>query len=315
MQDGNPTGWRRTLRSRAGLTVIAVVILAGISAVVASTPGVFHASVGSAGPNMGQTGHALGSSAASTAASTPTDASTTATTPFQTQVKAAMHSPATSGHLVIETANLALTVAKPATIADKITQAVNEQGGFVQSLNELTGSGTATDNLVVRVPEQGFGGFLKAVKGLGTVQSFSQTGQDVTDQHQALVTQLTQLQSEATAFTRLYDKAQAMSDMIQIQQSLSDVNTQILSVNAQLHQINRSVQLATVNITLTTGPVVVNHPANRMWTAFTRSLAGMEKSGTALLVFVAWLLPWSVLAAVAWWVYRFWVKLRKKTTS
>ncbi|SFV02356.1 DUF4349 domain-containing protein [Alicyclobacillus macrosporangiidus] len=314
--------WQRTgvFVSRPWVIVAAIAVLAAVSAVVfntnafqvgrrgsASSAAVSSAAAAAASgsaeaamPNSGQAGTHGPADGAIQAAAGANAASKTAAATTTTQ------------RMVIEQATVNISTSDVRQAADKVSRMVDSYGGFVESSRESTDNGQLTVWMTVRVPEKDFTQFLNAAKGLGTVTNFSQTGQDVTQQYNGLQQQLEELKSEADAYTRLFNKAQTMKDMIDIQQALVQVNSQIAQLNAQLHDLNRSVQLATVNLTLTppsfAGAASGDTPVTE---AFLQSFRVLKKSAYALVTIVAWLLPWVALAALALLGRRWWMRRRR----
>lgn len=217
--------------------------------------------------------------------------------------------------LVIETASLAISVTDVRTTSDKINQLVASNNGFVQSMNEYANQGQSTTNMTVRVPETAYEGLLSALKSYGTVNNFSQTGQDVTEQHNNLQEQINQLQSEADAYNRLYSRAQSMQDMLEIQQSLSQVNAEISNIQNQLHDLNRSVQLATISVNLTSGPSVSATKSTSFIGALKQSIQFMGHAAKIMLNVIAWLLPWGAVATLIGYGWNRWVRWRKSRSN
>ncbi len=211
--------------------------------------------------------------------------------------------------LVIETAGLDLTVSSVAITANQISDITVGDGGFVQTMQQSTDSqGQDFESMTVRIPQTQFQAALKQVKSFGKVNTFSQTGQDVTSQHDNLQQQIAELQSEEEAYTRLFDRATTMADMLQIQQSLTQVNSQLSNLDNQLHQLNRTVELATLNITLHQAAIGV--PEKTAPTPFFAPLAEsirlMERIGIGLVKVVSWLLPWALIVGLLYGGVRLW---------
>ncbi len=211
--------------------------------------------------------------------------------------------------MVVEQASLSITLPDVRKAEALIGQMVAGDGGFVESSQEATGGGNAlTAMMTVRVPEADFSTFLDHARTLGTVTDFSQTGQDVTQQYTGLLQQIAELRSEAAAYTRLYNKAQSMRDMLQIEQSLAQGNSQISDLSSQKHTLSRSVQLATVNVTLTTTTFSSSAPPPVV-TAWNEFISALGQSALWVFTSVAWVLPWAILfilivAAGRGWMYR-----------
>ncbi len=213
-----------------------------------------------------------------------------------------------SQRLVIETATLNITSKNVQTASQKLTQLVAEENGFVQSMNEYTDQGKSAISMTLRIPETDYRTFLDDAKSTGTVNNLSQTGQDVTQEHDNLQGQIKELQTEADAYTRLYSKAQSMNDMLEIQQSLTQVNGQIADLNSQIHNLNRAVQLATININIETDSVsnLSKNPA--FISSLFHSIRFMGQAGLSTLTIIAWLLPWGVLVGIIGLGWRLWIR-------
>ncbi|MCL6599268.1 MAG: DUF4349 domain-containing protein [Alicyclobacillus macrosporangiidus] len=311
--------WQRAgaFASRSWVIVAAIAVLAAISAVVFNTNAFQVGSRGSASsaavstasgsaqsamPSSGQAAHGSADVAQDVAQQAAAGAIAASKTAVAT----------TTQRMVIEQATVNISTSDVRQAAAKVSRMVEGYGGFVESSRESTDNGQLTVWMTVRVPETDFTPFLNGVKGLGTVTNFSQTGQDVTQQYNGLQQQLEELKSEADAYTRLFNKAQTMKDMIDIQQALVQVNSQIAQLNQQLHDLNRSVQLATVNLTLTppsfAGAASGDTPVIE---ALLQSFHVLQKSAYALVTMIAWLLPWGVLAALALLGRRWWMRRRR----
>lgn len=258
---------------------------------------------------------ATGSASATGPATSQTEsaASQTAATSGPTRGSSAASSQAgivlPTQRLVIETAGMDLTVSSVATTANQISDITVGDGGFVQTMQQSTDSqGQDFESMTVRIPQTEFQAALKQVKSLGKVNIFSQTGQDVTSQHNNLQQQIAERQSEAQAYTRLFDRATTMPDMLQIQQSLTQVNSQLSNLNNQLHQLNRTVRLAKLNITLHQSAIAA--PTKTAPTPFFTPLAAsirlMERIGMWLVKVVFWLLPWALIAGLLYGAVRLW---------
>jgi hypothetical protein len=231
-----------------------------------------------------------------------------------TQATPAMQNASTAVRKVIEQANLSITLAQVQPAANRLEGLARANGGFVESMQWSDDQSHTNVQMTVRVPETEFERFVDSAKALGTVSGFSQTGRDVTEQYNNLQQSIAQLTGQADAYTRLYNRAQSMQDMLQIQQALSNVNTQVSNLNQELHGLNRSVDLATVSLNLSANAPEVSAPAHTtpVIDALVASLRVLVKSMYALVTVIACLLPWVVLVAIVAWVWRLWSRWRKK---
>ncbi len=196
------------------------------------------------------------------------------------------------GRMVIEQANLDVTLPDVTKAEAKLSGRAVGYGGFVESTAQSTGAGNApVVMMTLRVPQADFSAFVQFARSLGVVTSFSQSGQDVTQQYSSLTGRTAELQSERAAYTRLYGKAQSMRDMLQIQQALAQVNSQIAALSAQMHSVRRSVELSTVFLTLSTS-TFSSTASPPVVTAWDQMVATLGSSALSLLTMVAWTVPW-----------------------
>ena len=216
-----------------------------------------------------------------------------------------------SARKIIETATLDVNVTNLTHAANDLSKLAVTDGGFVESMNSVDNSNQSSLTLTVRVPEGDFNSFLLAARKIGSVNSFNQTGQDVTQQYNGLRQQFDELQNEASAYTRLFGKAQSMQDMLEIQQSLTQVNTQIADIESQLHSLDRSVQLSTVNITFHPSAIPITHGSTPFTAALLESLHGLVKAGLLGVSLLGWILPWAGVMALVAGVWRWWTRRRK----
>lgn len=231
------------------------------------------------------------------------------------QTLAPLSDTAATNRKVIETASMVIRLPHPVAVVNQINQLVIRDGGFIASLQEQTVNST-TVYVTVRVPEADFTGFLHETRGFGKVLNFSQTGQDVTQQYTNLQQLLAERKQEATAYTRLYHKAQTMKDMIAIQQSLTQVNTQVSQLESQIHGLDKAVAYATINLTLT--EPAANFQARQPWPivrALQRPWNALTSSITGLITIFAWLVPWVALFAAVSGGLRFWLRWRRRKQS
>lgn len=226
--------------------------------------------------------------------------------PTATATASVFQAAGSNPRMVIEQASVSENTGHPTQAAQQATQLATRLGGFVGSM-ESDATSQTTVSLTVRVPETTFTDYLSRLKSYGKVTSFTQTGQDVTEQYNGLQGTLGELRSEQAAYTRLFQQAASMQDMLQIQHALAVVNSQISSYETRAHNLQRSVNLAQVNITFSPLPSPVNRPfgsTNPMARSLVQSFDALIASAMALVTLVAWLIPWAIVFGLAAWVIR-----------
>lgn len=307
--EGVDKAWRRVLtvlRTHPWGVIIGAMSVAALTFIVFWSNGPHPYSV--------KTGANNGSATAASSATSPATPSAMggvtdqqASAPASTPPKSAMPT-----RKVIEQASLSISLPHVEAVANQLDSMANKAGGFVELMAWSDGKDHSNVQMTIRIPEPQFTSFLNSVRSLGTVTNFSQTGQDVTDESNNLEQSIAELNGQVEAYTRLYNKSQSMQDMLQIQQALSNANSQVSNLTSQLHDLNRSVQLATVNMNLTANsPEVAARPTNlAVANAITQSVHVLLKSLLGLVIFLLWILPWGILIGVGIWIWCF-ISLRK----
>lgn len=156
----------------------------------------------------------------------------------------------------------------------------------------------------------------------GQLLSLNETVQDVTNDYIDTQSRLTNLRTEQTRLLNLLGHAQALGDIITIQDKLTDIEGQIETIEAHLKELNGQVSYYTVTITLQPLALVIpSSPAPASWSigqTFHDAFAASLGFAQGMVTFLVWLLAYSVylipLAILAWFVFR-WRKRSLTTPS
>jgi hypothetical protein len=215
---------------------------------------------------------------------------------------------------VVRNANVVVDVSRgkvPASY-DAVANLATANGGFVADSNLSTTQGSAPSaRLTLRIPVDHLLSVLAALGNLGKVAQQDQQGTDVTGQLVDLGARIKTLQAEEDATRTLLGRAQAIGDILQIQNQLFNLRTQIEQLNGQQSQLNDKATYATIAIqVLEAGPASGPTPPPKPRPTLVRawSLAGHNivavLDGAALAV--GWVAPVLVVALLAlpallWW--------------
>ena len=158
-----------------------------------------------------------------------------------------------------------------------------------------------------------------AARNGGQLLSLNETVQDVTNDYVDTQSRLTNLRGEQTRLLDLLSHAQALGDIITIQDKLTDIEGQIETIEAHLKQLSGQVSFYTVSITLQPLSTVVTSPSG--WNigqtfhdAFSASLGVAQGLVTSLVWLLAYLVYIVPLALLVWFFSR-WRKRSLATTS
>ncbi len=145
----------------------------------------------------------------------------------------------------------------------------------------------------------------------GQLLSLNESVQDVTNDYIDTQSRLTNLKSEQTRLLDLMSHAQALGDIISIQDRLTQVEGDIEQIEAHLKELNAQTSYYTVVITLQPLGITTPPPVNPAWNigqifhdAFAASLVfaqGLLSALVWLLAFAVYIIP---LALIIWVVLR-----------
>lgn len=145
----------------------------------------------------------------------------------------------------------------------------------------------------------------------GQLLGLTETVQDVTNDYIDTQSRLTNLKGEQARLLELLSHAQALGDIISIQDKLTDVEGQIENIEAHLKALNDQVTFYTVTITLQPVDTAVS-PQGNGWSlgqVFHDAFAASLGFAQWLVTFIIWLLAFSfyiIPAALLFWLWLRW---------
>ncbi|MDD4079844.1 MAG: DUF4349 domain-containing protein [Eubacteriales bacterium] len=132
-----------------------------------------------------------------------------------------------------------------------IRDALESAGGRVESADIRTASnGLRTAYLTLRVPANGLDTFAERLKGLGHLQAFSESAEDVSEQYSDTDSRLKTQQAKMERLMALLEKAVSVEDLISLESAIADTQYLIDSYTGQLQGIDSRVNDATLTMTL-----------------------------------------------------------------
>jgi hypothetical protein len=158
----------------------------------------------------------------------------------------------TAQRQVISTASISLEVQAVDTAISQIQGIAESLGGFLEQMSSSGGEDAEQATVTIRVPQAQFFTAVDKLQALGKVQSQNVGTQDVTEQYIDLNARLKSAQEEEQSLLSLLDKTQTLSDIITLDQELTQVRSNIESIQGQLNYIERRVDLATIDVSLST---------------------------------------------------------------
>ncbi len=202
---------------------------------------------------------------------------------------------------VIITGSLYITVEDPIAAANQAAAIVQSAGGRIDARSE-----TAPDEryggsaeLTLRIPSEHLDRVVGDLRELGTVDQFNTDSYDVTTEVTDLEARISTLRASTLRIQDLLLEASDISDIISLENELANRQADLESLEARQRGLDDQVSMSTINLSLTTEPVVVvdDSPESFIdglltgWNALVGFLS-------AALVVLGVLLPWLAMIAI-----------------
>ena len=206
---------------------------------------------------------------------------------------------------VVRTADLRVKVSEGGFGAafDRVASIATASGGFVSASSTSTHDDARSGELTVRVPADRFESVRQSLAGLGEVETQSIRGEDVSGQLVDYDARLTSLRAQEDALRVLVGQAKEVGDVLRVQSSLFSVRQQIEQIQAQRSNLEQSVSLATIQVSLFEPGAASTRPVDdgpSLARSFEQALEGMLEVVGGMIVVVGYLVPIAVLGLLGW---------------
>lgn len=154
-----------------------------------------------------------------------------------------------SARMVIRTASLSVRVKDVDAAFARVMQLTEASGGYVQSSTQSVEGGQRAE-LTLRVPPEGFLPLIRSLEALGTQESKSLGGQDVTEEYYDLDAELQNKVQVRGRLFQLLEKASKVTDAIQVEEQLDRVGAEVNRIKGRMKYLQTMVGLATINLSI-----------------------------------------------------------------
>jgi hypothetical protein len=209
----------------------------------------------------------------------------------------------TADRSVIITGAMYMTVEDPIASADRATGIVQSAGGRIDARSE-----TAPDenrggsaSLTMRIPSNRLDAVVADLRELGTVDQFSTDSYDVTVEVTDLEAQISTLRASTQRIEGLLADAKDIKDIITLENELDGRQAELQGLEARQRGLNDQVSMSTIDLSLTTEPVVivvVDDSPETFWDGLVSGWNGLVSFVSVALIVVGVLLPWVALAGL-----------------
>lgn len=162
---------------------------------------------------------------------------------------------AASKRKVIKTANLQVETLEFDDFVAKLDANINSFGGYIESSyvsgNNIYQTSSRYASYTIRVPEDKITGFIDQVGTLGNVTNKQYGEQDITLTYVDVESRIKTLQTEQETLLGLLEKAEYLTDIIELERRLSEVNYDIESYTSRLRSYDSQITYSTVSLSVT----------------------------------------------------------------
>ena len=225
------------------------------------------------------------------------------------------------GSKIIRTVNLSLRTQQYEKDYEALRQMVADFGGRIESLS-TSGDGSAGSlrraNFTLRIPSGALDDFVGGARQVGNVSSYSESSEDVSANYYDTQTRLATQQAKLQRLTELMEKAEDVSDLIEIEGAISDAQYWIDYYTGQIKSYDSRVNDSYVYLNLReiSSAVAADDKqltlGERIVNAVTASLETAGDVLQSLVIFLIAALPWLLVLVAVILVIRAIVRRKRK---
>ena len=219
-----------------------------------------------------------------------------------------------SDQKIIRTSAIDLEVSDVTTSLDSLKAIASAHGGYVGSMSVNTRSGDRLYAvLIMRVPASSFDPAIEEIKTLGTLKSQSLQADDVTEEYVDLQAQRTALANQLVQYQRIMEKADNVSEILEVQEQIERVQVEIDRIDGRLKYLDSRVDYSTITVSLSEPEPVGTGDGFSITSVINEGIAGFLAVTAGLVIIIISLIPLIILALIAYLVYRWWKGKTKVT--
>jgi hypothetical protein len=206
---------------------------------------------------------------------------------------------------------------------DSVERAIEAMDSIARQVDALVADvrvnhndGRGTDaQLTVRVPANRFTAALAALRHLGDVKAENVVTEDVSKAYADLETRLAVTEETVSRLRGLLaNRPGKLTDVLEVERELARVVTQLEELKGQRRYYDQRVAISTISVALYE-PSAVRRPGllPGIGEAFHNSITALTISLEWLIYLVTFLVPWLLIAGLAWWINKRWGARRRST--
>ena len=182
---------------------------------------------------------------------------------------------------------------------EQIGSKITALGGYIEYQDVYNGSAYASyryrsASMTIRIPAENLDGFVEQVKDFSNVVSYNESQENVTLTYVATESRVKALETQEKRLLELLEKAENMTELLEIEARLSEVRYELESVASRLRVLSNQVDYATVHLDIDQVKVYTEVEEQTVWqrigSGFSKNLKNL---GDELVNLFVWIVTYS----------------------
>ncbi|MDD4562314.1 MAG: DUF4349 domain-containing protein [Syntrophomonadaceae bacterium] len=220
---------------------------------------------------------------------------------------------------IIQNADLTLQVKDVPATVDQISLLSTQLGGYVVNSRQHRYEDKISASISVKVPADKLTSMVETISDYGQLSDKTISTDDVTEEYYDAEARLKALEAKETRLLALFDKANTITDIVNIEKELGAVRGDIEVIKGRLKYLTNATSFSTVNVALEQGlSGTLKAPQGTLgkaWQGLITSLNTLVDFGSSLIVFLVVILPWIVVIGLFFFLIRYLYRRYKKPGS
>ncbi|MBQ8783793.1 MAG: DUF4349 domain-containing protein [Clostridia bacterium] len=151
---------------------------------------------------------------------------------------------------IVKTASISIRTKNYDTFITALNQKIEQCGGYIEQSQEhnYDNASNRFANMDVRIPAENLDKFIEELAVIGTITSKAITSDDITDSYIDVESRINALETEEKTLLGILEKAENLSDVIELQDRLSQVRADLESLKAQKQSYDGMISYSGVSL-------------------------------------------------------------------
>jgi hypothetical protein len=158
----------------------------------------------------------------------------------------------------------------------------------------------------MRVPSHEFDSAITEIKALGSLTSESLSADDVTEEYLDLQARRTALASQLAQYNRIMEKAENVSEILEVQVQIERVQVEIDRIDGRLKYLDNRVDYGTITVSLEEPEPVGGGEGFSIISVINEGIMGFLAVTAGLVIILISIIPLVILGAIVFVIYRWW---------